>query len=267
MCYFYGVSKSGYYAWRQRQPSTRELENNALLKEIKRYHRQSKETYGSPRITAKLKAIGYNVGRHRVARIMRENDIQAKMYKRFVANPGSHAFYDRFPNRLLHQPLPNQPNQVWVADFTHIRIHTYPVYLAVVMDLSTRQIIGWTITKRRTAKMTCDALAMAIKQRRPKAGTIFHSDRGIEYAAYRLSAILSEHGMVQSMSRKGNCYDNAYMESFFGSLKSEMVYCEKLTDYVQTRCKLINYIKYYNQERLHSSLNFQSPNNYERLCA
>ena len=238
-----------------------------LLAEIVRIHRESDQTYGSPRIHAELREKGYRCGRHRVARLMRENGIEAKMTRRFIAHPGRHEFYEGTGNQLLNRGPATTVNEVWVGDLTYIKTNQSWIYLATVMDLYSRRIIGWSASKTRTSSLAKDAVQMAIAQRKPKPGILFHSDQGIEYAAHSFRALLDSHGIQRSMSRQGNCYDNAYAESFFHSLKTEMVYFKRFLSRAEAVAHIMDYISFYNTKRRHSSLGYQSPADYEKLAA
>ncbi len=267
LCRKLGVSRSGFYARKRRPRSQRQRENEVLLAEMVQIHRESRQTYGSPRIHAELKERGYRCGRHRVARLMRENGIEAKMRRRFIANPGRHEFYEGTGNQLLARGPVSLVNEVWVGDLTYIKTHRSWIYLATVMDLYSRRIIGWSVSKRRTSSLAKDAVQMALQHRKPKPGTLFHSDQGIEYAAHSFRALLDSHGIRRSMSRQGNCYDNAYAESFFHSLKTEMVYFSRFRSGAEAVAHIMDYISFYNTKRRHSSLGYQSPVDYEKLAA
>lgn len=189
------------------------------------------------------------------------------MKKRFIANPGRHEFYEGTGNQLLGRAPVSSVNEVWVGDFTYIRTSQSWIYLATVMDLYSRRIVGWSVSKKRTSSLTKDSVQMALEQRSPKPGTLFHSDQGIEYAAHSFRALLDSHGIQRSMSRQGNCYDNAYAESFFHSLKTEMVYFNSFKSVAEAVAHIMDYISFYNTKRRHSSLDYQSPVDYERLAA
>lgn len=267
LCRKLGVSRSGFYARKRRPQSQYQRENEVLLAEMVRIHRESRQTYGSPRIHAELREKGYPCGRHRVARLMRKHGIEAKMKRRFIANPGKHEFYEGTGNQLLKRGPVTSMNEVWVGDFTYIRTRQSWIYLATVMDLYSRRIIGWSVSTRRTSSLTKGAIEMAIRQRNPKPGTLFHSDQGIEYAAHSFRALLNNHDIERSMSRQGNCYDNAYIESFFHSLKTEMVYFKNFKSAVEAVAHIMDYISFYNTKRRHSSLGYQAPVDYEKLAA
>lgn len=189
------------------------------------------------------------------------------MKKRFIANPGRHEFYEGTGNQLLGRAPVSSVNEVWVGDFTYIKTNQSWIYLATVMDLYSRRIVGWSVSKKRTSSLTKDSVQMALEQRSPKPGTLFHSDQGIEYAAHSFRALLDSHSIQRSMSRQGNCYDNAYAESFFHSLKTEMVYFNSFKSAAEAVAHIMDYISFYNTKRRHSSLGYQSPVDYERLAA
>lgn len=265
MCACLGVSTSGYYDWRKRPLSERAKADAELLPEIRRVFRRSSQTYGYPRVHAALNQEGIECSRHRVARLMRHNGIVAKMKARCKSRPPMKQLYTSATNRLLDREPTVACDEVWVADFTYLRTRTDWFYLAVVMDRHSRRILGWSVDRDRNAQLTSEALRMAIYRRGEVEGIIFHSDRGIEYVAHEIRDLLAEAGMVRSLSRKGNCYDNAHMESFFHSLKTEMVYFEDFRSVEEGMRKLKGYIGYYNLERLHSSLGYRSPAQFEAL--
>ena len=263
MCRKLGVSRSGYYAWRDREASQRKLSDQRLLPKIVSIFRASRETYGYPRIHAALKARGIVCGRHRVARIMRENGLKARMARRFKYHRHRHEFFEGIPNLLLQHPPAKAPNQVWVGDVSYIRIRGRWAYIGIVMDHYTRKVIGWSFSERHDAALVREALLMALRTSPPHENTIFHSDQGSEYANREYRAALDEANLRISMSRKGHCWDNAYMESFFGSLKTEMVYFQKFTHLEEAVAYITDYIHFYNCERLHSSLGYRSPIEFE----
>ena len=263
LCDCLGVSPSGFYDWLDRPPSARAKADAALLPEIRRVFRRSRQTYGYPRVHADLNQQGITCSRHRVARLMRQHGLVAKMTAQCRSRPGMKRLYDTGQNLLLDRPAPNACDEVWIADFTYIRTRHRWFYLAVVMDRHSRRILGWAMNRSHCAQLTADALRMAIYRRGDTRGIIFHSDRGIEYVAHEISALLADAGMVRSLSRKGNCYDNAHMESFFHSLKTELVYFEDFRSMQQGIRELNSYIGYYNVQRLHSSLDYSTPVQFE----
>jgi len=261
------VTRGGYYAWKKRQKSRRQYDNEALLKKIVDIHQHSRETYGYPRIHAALKQQGETCGRHRVARLMRSNDIVAKMSRRFKRHSHRHHLIREPKNLLLNRDPVQRANEVWVCDVTYIRVGKDWNFLCTVMDLYTRKIIGWHFARILNARLAKEALLMALQDNKPGPGTIFHTDRGIEFANKELKATLDEHNLLISKSRKGCCWDNANMESFYHTLKTEMVYFQSFKNLVEALAHIMDYIKFYNHDRLHSSLNYQSPINYELEAA
>lgn len=234
-----------------------------MLGAIKQVHHETDRTYGSPRMHRELVDRGHSCGRHRVARLMRAHGLVAQRKRRYRANAAMAGLYSRFENRLLKHEPARRTNELWVGDYTYLRIPQGWLYLAVVLDLYSRRVVGWAVSRKRTANLTREALRMAIDQRKPAAGTLFHSDQGIEYAAHSFQSLLAEHRLEPSMSRRGNCYDNAHMESFFSSLKLEMgLDFESAHDAVQ---QIRDYIYFYNTNRRHSRLGFRSPIEYEKF--
>lgn len=267
LCRKLGVSRSGYYASRRRAASARRCDDLRLLTTIRAIFKTSRETYGSPRIHATLKAQGLVCGRHRVARIMRENGLKACMARRFKYHRHRDHLFASTPNLLLDQPRPCAPNQVWIGDVSYIRVRTRWSYMAIVMDYYTRRVIGWSFSTQHDAALTREALLMAVQTSPPSRQTIFHSDQGSEYANNEYRTTLDAIGLRVSMSRKGHCWDNAHMESFFGSLKTEMVYFQRFQQLAQAVAYITDYIDFYNCERLHSSLGYRSPARFEETLA
>jgi putative transposase len=263
LCTYMKVSTSGYYAWRTREASARAQQNQELLTAIKRLHNGDRRCYGSPRVHLELLDLGYVCGRHRVARLMRAHGIVAERERRYRSNRARDELYARFENRLLQRGPAARPDELWVGDYTYLRTPQGWLYLAVVLDLYARRVVGWAFSRQRTANLPREALRMAIDERKPPAGTLFHSDQGIEYAAHTFQSLIAAHKLEPSMSRKGNCYDNAHMESFFASMKLEIGGTFKSA--ADAISKIRSYIQFYNHERRHSSLHYQSPVHYERL--
>lgn len=259
------VSTSGYYAWRNRAQSARGQNDVELVAAIQRVHRGDKRCYGSPRVHRELREKGYGCGRHRVARLMRLNGIVASRIERYRDRGARGDLYARFDNLLLRRGAAARPDELWVGDYTYLRTAQGWLYLAVVLDLYSRRVIGWSFSRQRTAQLTREALRMALDERQPLPGTLFHSDQGVEYAAQAFQSLVATNGLEPSMSRKGNCYDNAFIESFFASLKLEVGgtfrSAHEAIEYIRP------YIHFYNYERQHSSLGYQSPVQYERLSA
>lgn len=264
MCRQLGVTRAGFYAWQARAPSSRQREDVAITEQIRNVHASSLSTYGSPRVTHAMRLAGVAIGRRRVARLMRRARIQgrsARLYRR--RRVGQKAFYKSIPNRQRHLQL-QETNQVWVGDVTYLRVRRQWRYMAVVMDKYSRRLLGWSLSKRRDADLTRTALQHALRRRRPGPGLIFHTDRGIEYGAHDYRSALGRHGIVQSMNRPGQMNDNAHMESFFHSLKTEFLWGKQFDTEQELRQTLHTYLQYYNQRRLHSSLGHTAPADFER---
>lgn len=263
MCEYLDVTPAGYYAWRQRPQSQRRLYNEKLLKEIRKIHHQYNETYGSPRMTVELNKRGFICCENTVAKIMRLNGIYARMERRYKPRQWAPNSLIRKKNLLETYEGPRKSNEVWVADFTYAKVKGKDVYLSTIMDLYTRKIIGRHISVKRDSRLVFDTLKKAQKVTQGKVPKIFHSDRGIEYANYKVHDYLSNLGIKQSMSGKGNCYDNAHAESFFHTYKSEFYYHERFDNINEFKRKTFNYISFYNNTRLHSSLGYKSPLDFE----
>ena len=265
MCRLLDVSTSGYYAWRNRPLSEREMANQKLVLKIKSIHNQSQQNYGAPRIYRALRQQGLKCGQNRIARLMRLHQIQAKQLKRYRATTNNRHTHPIAPNVLNRQFRADRPNQKWVSDITYIPTAEGWLYLATVMDLFSRKIVGWAMAARMTTDLVVKALTMALASRQPKAGLLHHSDRGSQYAALPYQALLKKHHLQVSMSRKGNCYDNAPMESFFGTLKSELVHHRHYQTRAEAKTDIFAYIEgFYNRHRLHSTLDYQCPEQVEQ---
>jgi putative transposase len=269
MCGALSVSPSGFYAWRSRPESLRKIANRELLADIRRVHVQHRERYGAPRIHAELRAEGHTVSRKRVARVMRQHGIRARAPRRFrVCTTNSKHSLPVAENLLDQNFVADRPDQVWLADITYIPTGEGWLYLAVILDLFTRKVVGWAMRDHLRAELTIAALTMAIQRRRPIAGLIHHSDRGSQYAAGDYRDILQAAAIVPSMSRKGNCWDNAPMESFFGTLKTELVHLSEYPNRDAARRDLFAYIEgYYNRQRRHSAIGFITPERAEAKSA
>lgn len=266
LCRVLGVARSGYYAWRGRLESARAVANRRLTVEIRVAFVQSDRTYGSPRIHRDLHPV-WGCGVHRIARLMQWDGLRARRKPRFKRTTDSQHSHPVAPNRLPDVVV-NRPNQVWVTDVTYIWTRQGWVYLAAVMDLHSRRIVGWMVRPRLTRDLVIDALRQAIAQRRPAPGLIHHSDRGSQYASGDYQAVLHKHGMIPSMSGKGNCYDNAAMESCFATVKVERVYRQDYQTRADVTPDLFAYIElFYNRKRRHSTLDYQSPVDFERQTA
>ena len=260
------MSRAGYYVWQQHQPSVHSEQDRKLLSRIQAVYAASEGTYGSPRICGVLQQAGIAVSRKRVARLMREAGLRARAAGLYHANPGTHAFFTSVPNRIRKLKI-SAVDQVWVGDITYLKVNGKWRYLAVVMDRYSRRILGWCLGSHKDAKLTVAALNRAMARRHPGEGLIFHSDRGIEYAAFEFRTRLAAVGIVQSMNRPGKPTDNAHMESFFHSLKSDVIHGEQFHSEAQLRATLERYIPYYNRTRVHSALDYRSPIDFERMRA
>lgn len=266
MCDAYGVSRSGYYAWITRKDSQRKRDNQSLANKIKDIHRQSYGIYGSPRVTAMLHRQGVNVSENRVARIMQAEQIVGRIKTKKRREPSVNYAIKKTDNKRLTAALPCKPNQVWVGDVTYLWQQKQWWYLAVVMDVYSRKIIGWSLEKYRKKELTLCALQQALRNRKPEPNMIFHSDRGVEYGAHEYRELLQQHGIRPSMNRPCHCTDNAHIESFFHSLKGEWIRGVKYATVGTLKKGIRDYIvHFYNRTRLHSSLNYCSPNEFERL--
>jgi len=264
LCETLAVSRSGYYAWAGRAESPRSIENRRLVARIRGEHAASRRIYGSPRIHAALKASGEVCGRHRVARLMRQAGIRSKVTRRFVRTTNSRHGHPVAENLLNRRFSTTRPNAVWVSDITYLATGEGWLYLAATMDIFSRRIVGWAMSAHPSATLVVDALQMAIDRRAPAAGLMHHSDRGVQYAAQACQELLGRHGMVCSMSRKGDCYDNAVKESFFHTLKTEHVHHERYATHAEARASVFEYIEvFYNRQRLHSTLAYKSPSHFE----
>jgi len=262
MCQVLKTSRSGYYAWIKRPKSKRTIENEKLLLEIKRVHSQSRKLYGSLRITQKLRNEGIKCNRKRVYRLMKANGICSIMKRKFKATTNSKHNYPIAPNLLNQNFRVTEPSKVWVTDITYISTREGWLYLAAVLDLYDKKIVGWSMDKTMTQELVINALNKAIGRRKPPE--IHHSDRGSQYASKAYQQLLKKNGIMASMSRKGNCYDNACMESFFGTLKTELIYLNSYSTREQAKSSIFEYIEiFYNTQRIHSSLNYKTPKEAE----
>jgi putative transposase len=266
MCRVYGVTRAGFYAWCERGRSRRADDNEALLPRIKAIHESSRGTYGSPRVYQALRRLGCVAGENRVARLMHEHGIKARVAKLTYTNPALVRYFAQIPNRQFDLPVTG-PDQVWVGDITYLKVGTLWRYLAVVLDKYSRRVLGWSFGRHKDVRLTLRALNRAVANRRPRAGLVFHTDRGIEYAAQAFKARLAELKITQSMNRPGKVTDNAYIESFFHSLKTDVVHGISFTEDRQVQSVVRSYIPFYNSIRLHSSLNYVSPATYEKQLA
>ena len=264
MCQVLQVSRSGYYDWAKRKESNRSQRDRTLLKEIRKVHEETKQAYGATKTWRTLNQSGMECGKHRVARLRKEAGIEARRKRKFRL-----AYKARntapAPANLLRWPFKaDYPDQVWVTDVTFVPTRSGWLYLAVMIDLHTRLVVGWSMKDRPNQELVNEALMMAAEQLRPKPGLIHHSDQGVLYSSGSYLALLDKYGMLRSMSGKGNCYDNAVAESFFSSLKNELVHHRDFTTRDQARSEIFEYIElFYNRKRLHQSLNYQTPMKYK----
>lgn len=268
LCSAMNVSRCGYYAWISRAPSAREIANKRLLYKINVIHQQHRQTCGSDKTWRLLRQQGERCGRHRVARLRSINNIEAIRMKRFRASYAARNNAPMAGNILDRQFNTNQADRVWVTDTTFIPTRQGWLYLATVIDLYSRKVVGWSMSNSNNSKLVCDALNMAISHRQPRSGLLHHSDQGITYTSNVYRELLNRHNMITSMSRKGNCHDNAVAESFFGNLKNELIYHRDFITRSEARSAIFDYIElFYNRKRLHQTLNYQTPDEYERMQA
>lgn len=265
LCRQYGVSKSGYYASRRRAPSARAEANHTLLQRIEGIHRRSHGTYGSPRVVQALRKEGLAANKKRVARLMRTAGLKGRVVQVTRRAPGVHRFFEATDNLRVATAPPTAPNQQWVGDVTYLKATGRPCFLAAIMDVYSRRIVGWAFGLDRTVNLTALAMRRAIRHREPAQALIFHSDRGIEYAAYRYRAILTQHEIRPSMNRPRCCQDNAHMESFFHTMKTEWIRGRTFTTFGELEAALKLYIRFYNHHRLHSGIDYHTPEEYEGL--
>ena len=267
LCEAFEVSPSGYYDWRhaQEQPAKRCRQDQQLKEQIAQIHQQSRQTYGTPRIQMSLRQNGQRHGRNRIGRLMREAQLCGRQGRRFRPLTTQSAHDQPIaPNYLSQRPAPTGPDQVWVADITYIATAAGWLYLAAILDLYSRRIVGWAMSARLDTALVLGAWKMGLCHRQPPADLLFHSDRGIQYASKEYRQALGCAKAVASMSRKANCYDNATMESFWSTLKLELVYRQSFATHEQARLALFDYIeRFYNRQRLNSALGYQSPAGFE----
>lgn len=264
MCRVLGVSVSGFYAWRRRPEPERAKVDARLAVEVAASHKRSRGRYGSPRVHADLRARGVRVGRKRVERLMREQGLQARRRRRFRKTTDSAHAQPIAPNVLERDFETSAPNQVWVTDVTYVWTHEGWLYLAAIIDLYARRVVGWATSESNDTKLALAALAMASSRRKPPRGLVHHSDRGSPYASDEYRRALAQLGIVASMSRKGDCWDNAVAESFFATLKVELVDDADYATRAAAASSIGDYIEsFYNRERRHSHLGYVSPVEYE----
>ena len=264
MCELLGVSRSGYYAWTQRRPSARAQANTQLVDRIRQLHASSRGRYGSPRIHAQLRRAGVRCGHNRVARLMRQQRLVAHQWRSHRRHAAPVTGRQLAENLVQQHFTVAHPNCVWVADISCVWTGSGWLYLAIVLDLYSRRVVGWAMSGRMTEQVVVDALQMAWRRRQPTRTLIHHSDQGSQYAGERFQAQLSLQGMRCSMSRRGNCYDNAVAESFFKTLKTELITGRRFPTRDEARAAVFEYIEmFYNRQRLHSTLGYRSPVEFE----
>ena len=267
MCSVLEVSRQGFYAWWRRTPSQHTLDDLSLAARIKAIHAGSRGRYGSPRVHAQLHKEGVRVGKKRVERLMREQGLEARRKRKFRRTTDSNHSLPVAPNVLERDFETDGPNQVWVTDITYVGTREGWLYLAAILDLFSRRVVGWAMSTSLDRGLALDALHMALDDRHPPAGLVHHSDRGCQYASHDYRSLLDANGIVCSMSRKGDCWDNAVAESFFGGLKSELVNDADFATRAEARTALFEYIEvFHNRQRLHSSLGYLTPVEFETLA-
>jgi putative transposase len=268
LCRVMAVARSGFYAWCHRPASRRAQQNQVLLAQIQDYHRTSDGNYGSPRIHRDLRGQGLRVSRHRVARLMRLHGIRGVCRRRTAWRARTVSSAVVAANVLQRDFIATQPNQKWAGDITYVSTREGWLYLAVLVDLYSRRIVGWAMAERVTTELTRMALTMALQQRRVEGDLLHHSDRGSQYAALLYQQQLTVHGIQCSMSRPGNCWDNAVVESFFASLKTELIYRRQFHTRQEAQSAIFTYVEgFYNRRRRHSTLGYLSPVEFERQAS
>lgn len=265
MCQLYGVSRSGYYAWRDRPPSLRSIQDASLLKLVRDIHQRSRRTYGSPRIYAEMRQQGETASRRRIERIMRANGIRSCVWRSPRARAGLEKYFTRVDCSIHETPV-QRPDQVWVGDITYLKVKDAWRYLATVMDRYSRRIIGWSLGDQKSTPLVSRALAQAFRRRQPQGDLTFHSDRGAEYLSKRHAKALTRRSITQSANRPGHMNDNAHIESWNKSLKAEMYHHQTFDSDQALYREVRSYIDFYNNERLHSSLGYRSPVDFEAQC-
>jgi transposase InsO family protein len=269
LCHNLEVSTSGFYDWQQRSssPGPRAAQNQTLTQQIHKIHASSRQTYGSPRILMELRKDGRHHGRNRIARLMRQHGLCGRQKRRYrPQTTDSNHDQPIAPNRLALAPAPTAPDQLWVADITYVQTQEGWLFVAAILDRFSRKVVGWAMSERIDTALVLNALAMALLHRQPQPKLLFHSDRGVQYASADFRRALEQADLVASMSRKANCYDNASIESFWSTLKLELVYRRTFLTRQQARTEIFDYIEaFYNRQRAHSALGFLSPVSFELL--
>ena len=266
MCKVLEVSRSSHYKRRNREKGKRFKENKELLEKIREVFKSSKERYGSPRITEELRRQGIPCNKKRVARLMSKNGIAARMFRKYRNTTNSDHRHERSANILGREFNRQRTNEVWTSDITYIRTDEGWLYLAAVIDIYSRRVIGWQLDKNLNSDLVERALENAMMDRKVESGIIFHSDQGVQYASESFRNLLKANGFIQSMSRRGNCYDNAITETFFHTLKTELTGTTKYRTREEARRSIFEYIEiFYNRRRLHSAIGYRTPVEYEKL--
>lgn len=266
MCKVLHISRSGYYGWCGRPESQRSRQDKKLLEEIRKVHERNKQAYGAVKTWRALREAGVGCGKQRVARLRRTAGIEARRKRRFRLANRARQSAPPAPNLLAAPFGTPRPDHVWMANITFIATWSGWLYLAVMIDLCSRMVVGWSMKDRPTQELVSEALVMALEQRRPSPGVVHHSDQGILYSSGLYLQLVERHGMVRSMSRKGNCYDNAVVESFFSSLKNELVHGRDYHAREEARSEIFEYIElFYNRQRLHQSLGYRTPVAYDSM--
>jgi transposase InsO family protein len=265
LCEVLEVSRSGYYAWRRRPASPQQRRRDELIQQIEQAHGESRQRYGSPRIHAELRDRGVACSKNTVAKLMRQHGVRSKMQRRFVVRTTDSRHGHPVAENVLNQEFARAlPDQAWAADITYIPTGEGCLYLAAVIDLCSRKVVGWAAADHLRAELPCRALEVALQHRRPSGPLLHHSDRGVQYTCDEYQALLARHGLSCSMSRTGNCYDNAVIESFFGTLKTELIHHDTYATRDEARLALFEYLEvFYNRKRRHSALGYRSPAEYE----
>ena len=266
LCRLFAVTRAGFYAWRRRPESARRRQDRVLLEDMRAIFEGSGGTYGSPRIQESLTTRGYRVSHRRVERLMRADGLRARVARVYRPKAGTHRWFSRQPNHV-RRTRATRPNQIWVGDVTYLGVAGRWWYLIVVLDQCSRRVLAWRLAATRDSRVTRGVLDAALRRRRPDAGLIFHSDRGSEFQGTPVRARLAASGVRQSMTRGGAPGENAHMESFFHSLKADVIHGRSFQTVDELRQQLRHYVRYYNYQRLHSSLGYRSPVDYERRAA